>query len=228
VNAGFFLAEVVAGAAAGSVSLQADALDFFGDAANYAISLGVSGMALAWRALAAIAKGATLILFALWVLGNTAWHAFHGTLPQAEVMGAVGIAALIANGAVALMLNRFRGGDANMRSVWICSRNDAIGNLAVMLAALGVFGAGAGWPDVIVAAIMGGLGILGGWQIVSHARSELRSERRTSVAIAPAATGGSAASLAAAWRRKAPALQPAEESAAPTIAAERLNPAARA
>jgi Co/Zn/Cd efflux system component len=184
VNAGFFLAEVAAGAAAGSVSLQADALDFFGDAANYAISLGVSGMALAWRARAAIAKGGTLILFALWVLGSTAWHAFHGTPPQAEVMGVVGTAALIANGGVALMLRRFRGGDANMQSVWICSRNDAIGNLAVMLAALGVFGAGAGWPDVIVAAIMGGLGLWGGWQIVSHARRELRSGRRTPVALA--------------------------------------------
>ena len=184
VNAGFFLAEVVAGAAAGSVSLQADALDFFGDAANYAISLGVSGMALAWRARAAIAKGGTLILFALWVLGSTAWHALRGTLPQAEVMGVVAIAALIANGGVALMLYRFRGGEANMRSVWICSRNDAIGNLAVMFAGLGVFGAGAGWPDVIVAAIMGALGLWGGWQIVSHARRELRSGRRTPVALA--------------------------------------------
>ena len=94
VNAGFFVAEIVAGAAAGSAALQADALDFFGDAANYAISLGVAGMALAWRARAAVAKGGTLIAFALWVLGSTAWHAFYGTLPQAEVMGVVGIAAL--------------------------------------------------------------------------------------------------------------------------------------
>ena len=129
VNAGFFVAEIVAGAAASSAALQADALDFFGDAANYAISLGVAGMALTWRAHAAMAKGGTLIVFALWVLGSTAWHAFYGTLPRAEVMGAVGIAALIANGGVALMLYRFRTGDANMRSVWICSRNDALGNL---------------------------------------------------------------------------------------------------
>ena len=108
VNAGFFVTEIVAGAAAGSAALQADALDFFGDAANYAISLGVAGMALAWRARAALAKGGTLIAFALWVLGSTAWHAFYGTLPQAEVMGVVGLAALIANGGVALMLYRFR------------------------------------------------------------------------------------------------------------------------
>ena len=177
VNAGFFVAEVVAGAVSGSASLQADALDFFGDAANYAISLGVGGLALVWRSRAALVKGATLLAFALWVLGNTAWHAWAGTLPQAEVMGAVGIAALIANGAVALMLYRFRGGDANMRSVWICSRNDAIGNAAVLLAAGGVFGTGTGWPDVMVAAIMGGLGLQGGWQIVRQARRELGSNR---------------------------------------------------
>src|SRR5271165_7671212 len=136
VNGGFCLTEIIAGAAAGSTALQADALDFFGDAANYAISLGVAGMALEWRSRAAVAKGGTLIAFALWVLGSTAWHAFYGTLPRAEVMGIVGIAALIANGGVALMLYRFRTGDANMRSVWICSRNDAIGNAAVLLAAI--------------------------------------------------------------------------------------------
>jgi Co/Zn/Cd efflux system component len=175
INAGFFATEIVAGAAAGSAALQADALDFFGDAANYAISLGVTGMALAWRARAAVAKGGTLIAFALWVLGSTAWHAFYGTLPRAEVMGVVGIAALIANGGVALMLYRFRTGDANMRSVWICSRNDAVGNAAVLFAAMGVFGTGTGWPDVIVATIMGALGLWGGLQIVSQARDELRS-----------------------------------------------------
>jgi Co/Zn/Cd efflux system component len=184
VNAGFFLAEVVAGAAAGSAALMADALDFFGDAANYAISLGVAGMVLAWRARAALLKGWTLIVFALWVLGSTGWHAWAGTLPRAEVMGVVGAAALLANGGVALMLYRFRAGDSNMRSVWICSRNDAIGNLAVMLAAAGVFGTGTGWPDVIVAGIMGGLGLQGGWQIVRQARGELRG---TQAGLAPAA-----------------------------------------
>src|SRR4051794_18891182 len=184
INGGFFLGEIAAGLAAGSASLQADALDFFGDAANYAISLGVAGMALAWRARAAVAKGGTMLAFALWVLGNTAWHTFYGTVPRADVMGAVGIAAMIANGAVAFMLYRFRTGDANMRSVWICSRNDAIGNLAVMLAAMGVFGTDTGWPDVIVAAIMGGLGLWGGWQIVHQARGELRTERAPRNAVA--------------------------------------------
>jgi Co/Zn/Cd efflux system component len=175
INSGFFLAEIIAGAAAGSAALQADALDFLGDATNYAISLGVAGLALTWRTRAAVAKGGTLVVFALWVLGTTAWHAFHGTLPRAEVMGVVGLAALIANGGVALMLSRFRAGDANMRSVWICSRNDAIGNFAVLLATMGVFGTGTGWPDVIVAVVMGGLGLSGGWQIVTHAYDELQT-----------------------------------------------------
>jgi Co/Zn/Cd efflux system component len=173
VNFGFFLAEIVAGVAAGSAALQADALDFFGDAANYTISLGVAGLAFTWRARAAVVKGGTMLAFSLAVLASTAWHTLHHTLPQAKVMGVVGIAALIANGAVALMLYRFRKGDANMRSVWICSRNDAISNLAVLLAAVGVFGSGTGWPDVIIAAVMAALGLWGGWQIVGHARREL-------------------------------------------------------
>jgi len=177
INAGFFAMEIVAGAAAGSASLQADALDFLGDSANYAISLGVAGLVLAWRARAALAKGISLILLALWVLSSTVWHAVHGTLPQAEVMGVIGFAAMLANGGVALLLYRFRLGDANMRSVWICSRNDVLGNAAVLLAAMGVFGTGTGWPDVIVAAIMGGLGLWGGWQIVRQAGDELRTER---------------------------------------------------
>jgi Co/Zn/Cd efflux system component len=175
---------MVAGLAAGSASLQADALDFLGDAANYAISLGVAGLALAWRARAALAKGATLLMLGFWVIAGTAWHAYWGALPAAEVMGSVGLVALIANAGVALMLYRYRTGDANMRSVWICSRNDVIGNVAVMLAALGVFGTGTGWPDVIVAAIMAALGIGGGWQIMRHALAELRQPRAVATSTA--------------------------------------------
>ena len=141
-------------------------------------------MALTWRARAALVKGGTLIAFALWVLGSTVWHAVHGTLPTAGVMGVIGLAALLANGGVAFMLYRYRGGDANRRSVWICSRNDAIGNLAVLLAAIGVFGTGTGWPDVIVAAIMGGLGLWGEWQIVRQAGGELRRERAAPITVA--------------------------------------------
>ena len=173
VNAGMFLAEMAAGLAAGSSSLQADALDFLGDAANYAISLSVAGLALAWRARAALLKGLSLGLLGLWVLASTAWHAWSGTLPSAEVMMVVAVIALLANGGVAIMLYRFRGGDANMRSVWICSRNDAIGNVAVLLAAAGVFGSGRGWPDAVVALIMATLSVSGGWQIVRQARVEL-------------------------------------------------------
>lgn len=173
VNATMLAGEMIAGAAAGSASLQADALDFLGDSANYAISLGVAGMGLAWRARTALLKGWGLLVLGAWVLGSTVWHAYSGTLPRAEVMGIVGIVALIANAAVALILYRFRTGDANMRSVWICSRNDAIGNIAVVAAAAGVFGTGTGYPDLIVAAIMAGLGISGGRQIIRQARGEL-------------------------------------------------------
>src|SRR6516225_4877194 len=141
-----FLVEIGAGLAAGSASLQADALDFLGDAANYAISLIVVGMVLRYRATAALAKGATMGLFGLWVIATVVWHAVHGTLPSAYTMGAVGFAALAANAASFGLLWTYRGGDANMRSAWICTRNDVLGNLAVLLAALGVFGTGTGWP----------------------------------------------------------------------------------
>jgi Co/Zn/Cd efflux system component len=180
VNAGMFAVEIGAGLAAGSSSLQADSLDFLGDAANYAISLSVTGLMLSWRARAALLKGFTLFALGAWVAATTIVHAYHGILPRAELMGAVGLLALVTNGAVALMLYRFRSGDANMRSVWICSRNDAIGNVAVLLAAIGVFGSGTGWPDVIVASIMAILALSGGFQIVRHAAAELRSEPRAS------------------------------------------------
>jgi Co/Zn/Cd efflux system component len=181
VNATMFVAEMAAGVAGGSKALQADALDFLGDAANYAISLGVADMALAWRARAALLKGSTLALLGMYVLVTTAWAVLHGGTPEAEVMGIVGVAALIANAGVALMLYRYRTGDANMRSVWICSRNDAIGNVAVVLAAAGVFGTGTAWPDLIVAGIMATLGISGGVQIIRQARAELSGGRRAAI-----------------------------------------------
>ena len=179
LNAGMFMAEIGAGLTAGSSSLQVDSLDFLGDAANFAISLSVTGMALSRRARAALLKGCSLFGLGLWVAGTTAFHAFNGTLPKAQVMGMVGLIALLTNGAVAFMLYRFNGGDANMRSAWICSRNDAIGNLAVLIAATGVFGTGRGWPDVIVASIMAALAVSGGWQVIHHSLSELRSKAQT-------------------------------------------------
>jgi Co/Zn/Cd efflux system component len=179
INGVMFLAEIGSGIAAGSASLQADALDFLGDTANYAISLGVADRVLVWRARAALLKGITLLALAAWVIGITTFQAWSGTLPKAEVMGVVGMLALVSNAAVAIMLFRYRTGDANMRSVWICSRNDVIGNLAVLLAAAGVFGTGTGWPDIIVAAIMAALGISGGVQIIRHAMSELHPSAPT-------------------------------------------------
>jgi Co/Zn/Cd efflux system component len=174
INASMFAVEIVAGVAAHSAALKADALDFLGDSANYAISLGVAGMALQWRARAALLKGASLLLLGLWILGSTVWMAMTGALPQAETMGVIGVLALFANLVCAVMLWRHRDGDANRRSVWICSRNDAIGNIAVVAAALGVFGTGTAWPDIAVAVILAGLGVSGGWQIVRQARAELR------------------------------------------------------
>jgi Co/Zn/Cd efflux system component len=175
INAAMFAGEMAAGFASGSRSLQADALDFLGDAANYAISLSVAGMAIRWRSRAALLKGATILAFGLFVLVTTVIATLGEGVPHAETMGIVGTLALVANGGVALMLYRYRSGDANRRSVWICSRNDAIGNLAVLAAALGVLGTGTQWPDLAVAAVMATLGIWGGLQILFQASKELRS-----------------------------------------------------
>ena len=172
-NAGMFLVEIIAGIAADSRALQADALDFFGDAANYAISLGVAGMALAWRARAALFKAATMFAFGIWVIGYAIYGLVAGSSPEPQTMGLIGTLALMVNGAVALLLFRYREGDANMRSVWICSRNDAIGNLAVLAAAAGVFGTGQSWPDLLVAGIMAGLAIWGSIEVFNQARREL-------------------------------------------------------
>ena len=174
INAVMFLVEVGAGLAAGSASLQADAMDFLGDAANYGISLFVVGMAIRYRASAALVKGTTMGAFGLWVIGTAIWHALHGTLPSAFTMGAVGIAALIANAASFGLLWAYRHNDANMRSAWICTRNDVFGNLAVLLAAFGVFGTGTGWPDIFVAAIMAGLALQGAGTVIRQSLVELR------------------------------------------------------
>jgi Co/Zn/Cd efflux system component len=181
INAVMFLVEIGAGLAAGSASLQADALDFLGDSANYAISLFVVGMALRFRATAALLKSATMGVFGLWVIGTVVWHAMHGTLPNAFTMGTVGLAALVANAASFGLLWAYRTGDANMRSAWICTRNDVLGNIAVLLAAAGVFGTGAGWPDVIVAAIMAALALQGAAVVARQAAEELR---RTPMSVA--------------------------------------------
>jgi Co/Zn/Cd efflux system component len=175
INATMFGVEIGAGIVAGSAALQADALDFLGDAGNYVISLFVVGMALRYRAAAALAKGATMALFGIWVLGITTWHAYNGTLPNAFTMGEVGFTALVANAASFWLLWQHRAGDANMRSAWICTRNDVLGNLAVLLAALGVFGTSAGWPDILVAMVMAVLALQGASTVIRHAKTELQS-----------------------------------------------------
>ena len=179
VNAAMFLIEIGAGVAAGSMSLLADSLDFLGDAANYGISLWVLGLALTIRARASLIKAWSMAIFGFWVVGSTIWHAMAGSTPDAAAMGAVGTLALLANLGVAFLLYRYRTGDSNMRSVWLCTRNDALGNLAVLAAALGVFGTGTAWPDLAVAAIMGVLALSSAWQVIRHAREELARSPQT-------------------------------------------------
>ncbi|MDB5965188.1 MAG: cation efflux protein [Polaromonas sp.] len=173
VNAAMFAVEIGAGFTSGSVSLLADAIDFFGDAANYGVTLAVLSMGVVWRSWAAVLKGVSMLAFGLFVLGRTAWGALHGVAPEAITMGTVGLLALAANLWVAALLYAHREGDANMRSVWLCSRNDAIGNIAVMLAALGVLGTGTAWPDLAVALAMALLAVSGGWSVLRQARAEI-------------------------------------------------------
>ena len=176
VNAAMFFVELAAGYRSGSLSLLADAIDFAGDAANYAVSLAVLSAALTWRARTAMLKSLCMMGFGLFVLGRALWSVFYGVAPDAATMGAVGFLALVANVSVAWILYAFREGDANMRSVWLCSRNDAISNIAVMMAALGVMGTRSAWPDLAVATIMAALALTGGWAVLQHARRELAQE----------------------------------------------------
>ena len=174
INAAMFVVEMTAGRLSQSQALQADALDFFGDALTYGISLAVIGASVRVRATAALAKGISLAAMGLWVFSSTIWQVFVAGVPEAEVMGIVGLLALVANVASVVLLMAYKDGDANVRSVWLCSRNDAIGNVAVMVAALGVWGTATGWPDLIVAAIMAGLFLSSSVQIVRQALAERR------------------------------------------------------
>jgi Co/Zn/Cd efflux system component len=176
VNLGMFGVEVIAGVRADSVSLLADSLDFLGDAANYGISLLVLGMSLTLRAKASLFKALSMLAFGVGVLLAAIWHLLSGQVPDAPTMGWVGSLALLANVGVAALLYAYREGDSNMRSVWLCSRNDALGNIAVLFAALGVFGTGSAWPDLLVASIMAGLAVTSSYQVMRHARQELAEE----------------------------------------------------
>lgn len=177
VNAAMFFVELAGGLSADSASLLADAVDFAADALNYGASLLVLGMAAHWSTRLASVKGALMVGYGLVVLGRAAWSAWAGSSPQPVTMGGIGLLAFTANLTVAALLYRYRGGSANARSVWLCSRNDALGNLAIVLAALGVFGTGTAWPDLVVATLMASLGVSGGWQVLRYARDERREGR---------------------------------------------------
>lgn len=174
VNLLMFGVELGGALSANSVSLLADAVDFLGDAGNYAVSLFVLGMASVWRSRTALAKGVTMGAYGIFVLGKAAWSVSAGVVPEPAAMGAIGALALVANGLVGVLLYAHRDGDANMRSVWLCTRNDMIGNVAVMAAAVGVFGSGSGWPDIAVAAIMGTLALRAAQAVIAQARGELK------------------------------------------------------
>lgn len=172
INLSMCFVELVGGAYAHSSSLWADSLDFFGDSVNYAVSLAVLGASLYWRATVALLKGIVMALFGLIVIGKVIYAYMQGIPPEAITMGAIGVLALVANVVSAVVLYTFRDGDSNMKSVWLCSRNDAIGNVAVIFAAIGVFGTGSVLPDIIVAVIMAGLGLTGGYQVITRALQE--------------------------------------------------------
>jgi cation diffusion facilitator family transporter len=173
-NGVMFFAEIIGSIVSGSVSLQADALDFFGDAANYGISLFVLGMAINTRAKAALFKGASMALFGIYVIGNAIFQALNDIPPDHTVMGILALLALLVNAGVALLLFRYRAGDSNMRSIWLCSRNDALGNIAVMVAAVGVMLTSSQWPDLLVAILIAGLNLSAAVQVIKQARDELR------------------------------------------------------
>ena len=174
-NVAMLMVEIVAALWSGSSALAADALDFLGDSANYALSLGAIAAGGLWFSRVALLKGLAMSLYGLAVLAYAGWRAWLGVPPEALTMGVVGVLALAVNFGVATMLYRFREGDANMRSVWLCTRNDVIANIAVLIAAAGVFGTGTVWPDVAVAAILAVLGLTSGSAVIRHARAELSS-----------------------------------------------------
>jgi Co/Zn/Cd efflux system component len=186
INAGMFGLEMLAGAAAQSQALKADALDFAADAATYGLSLFVIGRPALWRANAALVKAASLFLMGGAILAFALYRAIFAAQPDAGLMGGIAVLALVANLASVVILMRWRDGDANVRSVWLCSRNDAIGNVAVFVSAGLVAVTGTHWPDVAVAAIMAGLFVSSAVQILSRA---LRERRDAAPALAQPGSG---------------------------------------
>ena len=176
INVVMFVVEMGASIASQSMALRADALDFLGDSLTYSITLLAIGHSLRWRASAALFKGITLALMGLWVLGSTLYRTLVLEIPNEMIMGSVAMMAFTANLISALLLLKYRNGDSNVRSVWLCSRNDAIGNLAALLAAGAVFATQNPWPDLIVAFAMALLFLHSASLILRQAIAELRQE----------------------------------------------------
>lgn len=176
LNVLMFGVELVSSFKAESVSLLADAVDFLGDAGNYAVALFVLGMAPVWRSRSALIKGWLMLGYGVFVLGKSAWQWSAGIVPAPDIMTWVSLLALAVNVGVAALLFAYRSGDAQARSVWLCSRNDALGNLAVIGAAAGVWVSGQGWPDILVALVLAGLALSSGTSVIRHARFELRGQ----------------------------------------------------
>ena len=175
LNALMFGVEIVASFRAESVSLLADAIDFLGDAGNYAVALFVLGLAPIWRSRTALWKGWLMVGYGVFVLGKSAWQWTAGIVPEPFTMTWVSLLALAVNIGVAFLLYAHRNGDAQARSVWLCSRNDALGNLAVIAAAGGVWASSSGWPDIAVALVLAWLALSSGTSVIRHARQELRA-----------------------------------------------------
>lgn len=176
VNAAMFVIDVYFSWHSGSVALLADAIDFFGDAANYGLSIYVLAMSVQTRAKTSLFKAASMALFGIGILIHALWNVMTGVIPDAQIMTVIGLLALVANVGVAILLYTYRNGDSNMRSVWLCTRNDALGNIAVIIAAIGVFGTGTAWPDLIVAVIMASLALTAAWQVIRQAQGELKGK----------------------------------------------------
>ena len=177
INAAMFVVEYIASFSAASMALQADALDFLGDTLTYSITFMVIGHSLRWRASAALFKGGTLLLMGLWVLVSTLYRIFVLEVPDEFIMGSIALLAFSANLLSALLLMKYRDGDANVRSVWLCSRNDAIGNLAVLMAALLVYESQTRWPDLLVAFLMASLFLHSSYLIIKQSLKELKQAK---------------------------------------------------
>ncbi|MFK7965594.1 MAG: cation transporter [Burkholderiaceae bacterium] len=173
INAVMFVVELFGAMSAQALSLLADAIDFFGDAGNYLVSLLVLTASPARRAGVALFKGIVMAGFGVFICLQIYSHMQAGTVPAAFTMGVIGILALLANLAVTALLFPHREGDANRRSVWLATRNDALSNLAVVFAAAGVFGTQSGWPDLMVAGLMAVLALTSAWSVIRQAVGEL-------------------------------------------------------